>query len=229
MAASEDNEPLYTGEKDESLYSNAFGFLRRPLTVNPTTCDAEVLVLGLPFDLATTGRSGCRDGPGAVRRVSANLAWELCEHRYPWKFDLFSVLSVADAGDLAFVCGDAKHFTDRVQAYAGGLLAAGKTLLSLGGDHYVTLPLLRAHAKKHGKLALVHFDAHTDTYSLGGSYDHGTMFYHAPREGLIDTSKSIQIGIRTAWEVGNTLGSIIIACAQAHTHFTSVECLRLLG
>ena len=73
-------------------------------------------------------------------------------------------------------------------------------MLTFGGDHFVTLPLLRAHAKQLGKLALIHFDAHTDTFPMeGAEYFHGSMFYHAPREGLIDADRSIQVGIRTEY------------------------------
>ena len=88
--------------------------------------------------------------------------------------------------------------------HANELIAAGKTLLSFGGDHYVTLPLLRAHAKHHGELALIHFDAHTDDYDQGGKFDHGTMFHHAQVEGLIDASASVQVGIRTTHDYDNT-------------------------
>jgi agmatinase len=130
-----------------------------------------------------------------VRRASVNLAWE--EKRWPWDFKLLERLKLVDAGDLVFDCGEQRQFTERLEAYADSLLSAGKTMLSFGGDHFVTLPLLRAHAKHHGKMALLHFDAHTDTYSAGSRYDHGTMFYHAPKEGLIDPNHSVQVGIRT--------------------------------
>ena len=72
--------------------------------------------------------------------------------------------------------------------------------MSFGGDHFISLPLLRAHHAVHGELALIHFDAHTDTYHNGGEFDHGTMFYRAPREGLIDPAASAQIGIRTEYD-----------------------------
>lgn len=182
---------------DYSLYSNAFGYLRQPLNFKPCESDADVVVLGLPFDMATTGRSGGRMGPGAIRQASTNLAWE--ETRWPWHFSLSNNISIVDAGDLVFDCGDAADFTQRVEDFATQIVASGKGLLSFGGDHFVTLPLLRAHFKKHGKMALIHFDAHTDTYSQGSKYDHGTMFYHAPKEGIIDASKSVQIGIRTEY------------------------------
>ena len=182
---------------DYSLYSNAFGYLRQPLDFNPLKSDADVVVLGLPFDMATTGRSGGRMGPGAIRQASINLAWE--ETRWPWNFKLSEHLNIVDAGDLVYDCGDSADFTQRVEDFATAILESGKGMLSFGGDHFVTLPLLRAHYKTHGKMALLHFDAHTDTYSQGSKYDHGTMFFHAPNEGLIDASHSIQIGIRTEY------------------------------
>lgn len=186
---------------DYSLYSNAFGFLRQTLNFNPTVADADIVVLGLPFDMATTGRSGSRMGPSAIRQASIQLAWE--QQRWPWDFSLCEQVKIVDAGDLVFDCGDSADFTNRTEHFASELLASGKSLLSFGGDHFVTLPLLRAHHKKFGKMALLHFDAHTDTYSDGSPYDHGTMFYHAPMEGLIDSDHSIQIGIRTEYSVSD--------------------------
>lgn len=186
---------------DLSLYANAFGFLRQPLDFNPARSNADVVITGLPFDLATTGRSGSRLGPGAIRQASVHLAWE--HPRWPWEFNLTDQLRIVDAGDLVFDSGDADQFCQRLEKYVGELLNAGKTLLNFGGDHFVTLPLLRAHHKTHGKMALLHFDAHTDTYSQGSRYDHGTMFYHAPKEGLIDTEHSIQVGIRTDYSRKN--------------------------
>ncbi|MCL1126175.1 agmatinase [Shewanella surugensis] len=194
---------------DYSLYSNAFGYLRQPLDFNPVASDADVVVLGLPFDMATTGRSGGRMGPGAIRQASVNLAWE--EKRWPWGFKLCEHIRIVDAGDLVYDCGDAADFTDRVEDFASAIVDSGKTLLSFGGDHFVTLPLLRAHFKKHGKMALLHFDAHTDTYSQGSRYDHGTMFYHAPKEGIIDAEHSVQIGIRTEYDKNNHAFSVIDA------------------
>ncbi|CAM3885150.1 MULTISPECIES: agmatinase [Pseudoalteromonas] len=183
---------------DHSLYSNGMTFLRQPMVQNITDINADVVVLGLPFDMATSGRPGARLGPDAIRRASVHLAWE--ETKYPWTFKLFERLKVADAGDFTYPVGDAEYFTAKLEQAATGILSQGKTILGLGGDHFVTLPLLRAHAKRFGKMALVHFDAHTDTYSNGSRYDHGTMFYHAPKEGLIDVEHSIQIGIRTDFD-----------------------------
>lgn len=197
---------------DNSLVSNAFGFLRLPLEFNPYDSDADWVITGIPFDMATSGRSGSRHGPGAIRQSSTNLAWEGC--RWPWDFDVRQRLKVVDCGDLVFDFGDAQDLSDKLQAHAERLLAGGKRLLSFGGDHYVTLPLLRAHAKHFGKMALVHFDAHTDTYSNGSKFDHGTMFYHAPNEGLIDPTRSVQIGIRTEYERDN--GFNVLDAAQVN-------------
>jgi agmatinase len=197
---------------DNSLVSNAFGFLRLPLEFNPYDSDADWVITGIPFDMATSGRSGSRHGPAAIRQVSTNLAWEGC--RWPWDFDVRQRLKVVDCGDLVFEFGDAQDFSDKLQQHAERLLAAGKRLLSFGGDHFVTLPLLRAHARQFGKMALVHFDAHTDTYANGSKFDHGTMFFHAPNEGLIDPRHSVQIGIRTEYDRDN--GFTVLDAAQVN-------------
>jgi len=179
-----------------SMYSNIFGYLGVPLSRNAE--DADVFIVGLPYDLATTGRSGTRSGPAAIRQASANLRWE--ENRWPWDFCVFDRLRIADYGDLEFPAGNHEEFCNGIDQHYDPLLASGKTTLSFGGDHFVTLPLLRAHQRAHGKLAMIHFDAHTDTYPEEGSiYNHGSMFYHAPREGLIAANHSIQVGIRTEY------------------------------
>ena len=196
-------------QADESIYSNAMTFLRQPLVQNPLESAADIVVLGLPYDMATTGRSGARMGPTAIRQASVNLAWE--GKRFPWPFSLLKHCKIVDAGDLVFSPGDSAHFCQQVETAVGQLLDADKTVLSLGGDHFVTLPILRAYAKKFGTMALIHFDAHTDTYSNGSCYDHGTMFYHAPKEKLIDRDKSIQVGIRTNYKAKDHGFSVINA------------------
>ncbi|MGC9422648.1 agmatinase [Vibrio sp.] len=188
---------LFT-KTDYSLYSNAMTFVRRPYVRNPVDIEADVVVLGVPLDMATSGRPGARMGPDAIRRASVNLAWE--GKKFPWEFNLFEQTKVIDAGDLVFDCGDAEDFTYRLEAAANEIVKSGKTLLALGGDHFITLPILRAYAKHVGEMALIHFDAHTDTYANGSAYDHGTMFYHAPKEGLISPKHSVQIGIRTEYK-----------------------------
>ena len=203
---------LFT-KTDYSLYSNSMSFMRRPYLRNPVSADADLVVLGVPLDMATSGRPGARMGPDAVRRASVNLAWE--GNKFPWDFNVFDRAKVIDAGDLVFDCGDAEDFTYRLEAATSEILKSGKTMLALGGDHFITLPILRAYAKHHGEMALIHFDAHTDTYDNGSAYDHGTMFYHAPNEGLISAKHSVQIGIRTEYDQ-NDHGFNVINAMEAN-------------
>lgn len=161
----------------------------------------DAVVLGIPYDLATSGRSGTRLGPSGIRQASAQLRWE--EKRWPWTFHLADKLKCIDYGDICFTDGDSDDMLAQLGEAADTIFAANKTLLSFGGDHFLTLPLLRAAAKHHGEMALIHFDAHTDTEASEAKYNHGSMFYHAPKEGIINTDKSIQIGIRTEYDYEN--------------------------
>ena len=199
-------------EHDITLFANAFGFMRSRVNFTPYDSDADIVVTGVPFDMATSGRGGCRHGPAAIRQISTNLAWEGC--RYPWNFNAFERVKVEDCGDLVYSTGDNQSMVDNLEQHADRLLANGKTMLTLGGDHFITLPLLRSHFRKFGKMALIHFDAHADTYSNGSAYDHGTMFYHAPKEGLIDPVRSVQIGIRT--EFSEKDGFLVLDGARAN-------------
>ena len=183
---------------DSSMFSNVFSFMGLPLRRELSDDRLDAVVMGVPYDLGTSGRAGTRSGPNGIRQASANLRWE--EQRWPWDFPLSERLTVADYGDVQFLWGDSEDMLAKVEEHAARITAAGKTLVSLGGDHFVTLPLLRGHAKTHGKLALIHFDAHTDTYEEDEKYSHGCMFHRAPLEGLIDPSHSAQIGIRTDYE-----------------------------
>ena len=122
---------------DNSLVSNAFGFLRLPMNFMPYESDADWVITGVPFDMATSGRAGGRHGPAAIRQVSTNLAWE--HNRFPWNFDMRERLNVVDCGDLVYAFGDAREMSEKLQAHAEKLLSAGKRMLSFGGDHFVTL------------------------------------------------------------------------------------------
>ena len=186
---------------DTSMFSNVFSFMGLPFSRNLGDDSLDAVVMGVPYDLGTSGRAGTRSGPNAIRQASANLRWE--EQRWPWTFSLGSRLKAADYGDIQFMWGDSEDMLAQVEDHAARITSAGKTLVSFGGDHFVTLPLLRGHAKTHGTLSLIHFDAHTDTYDEEEKYNHGCMFFRAPKEGLIDPSRSIQIGIRTAYDVPN--------------------------
>ncbi len=127
-----------------------------------------------------------------------NLVWEGA--RWPWQFALDDHLNVADIGNVNFKHGEPQTLSDNLTAHISQILSAGKSPLTFGGDHYITLPILRAMAKQHGPVALIHFDAHTDTYSGGSKFDHGTFLHHAVEEGLVDCEHSLQIGIRTAYD-----------------------------
>ncbi|MGI9295241.1 MAG: arginase family protein, partial [Pseudomonadales bacterium] len=175
---------------DDSMFANTYSFVGLPFSRDTNDNSIDAVVMGIPYDLGTTGRSGTRSGPAGIRQASSNLRWE--EQRWPWTFALPDRLRAVDYGDVQFMCGESEDMLTQVEAHASRIVAAGKTLVSLGGDHFVTLPLLRAHAKTHGKLSLIHFDAHTDTYEEEQRYNHGSMFFHAPREGLIDPARSIQ-------------------------------------
>ncbi len=196
------NENVSVADADMPLYG-AMGmtFMQFPALTTLSQSDAEVIVSGVPFDMATSGRSGSRFGPQGVRQASVNLVWEGA--RWPWTFALDDHLKVADAGNVKFKHGEPQTLVDNLEAHISRILDAGKSALTFGGDHFITLPVLRAYAKKHGPVALIHFDAHTDTYSGGSKYDHGTIFHHAVQEGLVDTEHSLQIGIRTAYTVEN--------------------------
>ncbi|NNF61812.1 MAG: agmatinase [Gammaproteobacteria bacterium] len=179
-----------------STYANVFTYMGLPLSRDLGACDA--VVMGLPYDLATSARPGARFGPNAIRQASAQLRWE--KRRWPWQFALKERLRVIDYGDLSFAEGDSADLVETAAHHSAAVVAAGKFLLSFGGDHFVSLPLLRGITKKCGKLALLHFDAHTDTEETDLEYYHGSMFYRALQEELLDPSRSIQLGIRTEFD-----------------------------
>ena len=160
-----------------------------------------MVVTGVPFDMATSGRPGARFGPTGVRQASSQLVWEGA--RWPWTFALDNHLKVEDSGNVQFKHGEPQTLVENLEAHISQIMEANKTALTFGGDHFITLPVLRAYAKKHGPVALIHFDAHTDTYDGGSKYDHGTLFHHAVQEGLVDTEHSLQIGIRTSYNRKN--------------------------
>jgi agmatinase len=182
------------GLTEEPTYSGVRSFMRRKYTKDLT--GADVAVSGVPLDLMTTHRPGTRFGPEAIRRSSALLE---TVHSYAWDFDPFERLAVIDYGDCYFELGKPETITHAIHEHAQKIVDAGVFMLTFGGDHFVSYPLLKAHAEKYGPLALIHFDAHSDTWDSGdeGVNNHGTMFRRAYQEGLIDSEKSVQVGIRT--------------------------------
>ena len=181
------------GTHAEPTYSGALSFLRRSYTKDLTGVD--IAVVGVPFDLATTNRPGTRLGPRAIRAASASLAW--CSP-YAWDFDPCERLNVIDWGDAHFDHGRPERVPDTLRETFRAFASAGVATLALGGDHFISYPILQALHEAHGPLALIHFDAHSDTWEDHDErVDHGTMFWHAARTGIVDVAHSIQIGMRT--------------------------------
>lgn len=182
-----------TGAADDPTWAGVTSFMRRRHTKDVE--DADAVVWGIPLDTATSNRSGARFGPQAIRRASAIFD---NDPQYPFSMDLFERMAVADYGDCGFDHGRLWEAPDIIEAEAASLIAGGAYLLSLGGDHFVTWPLLKAHAERHGPLALVQFDAHQDTWEDDGErIDHGTFVTRAVNDGIIDPDRSVQIGVRT--------------------------------
>lgn len=200
------------GTQWEPTYAGALSFMRRRYSRDLGGVD--IAVTGIPFDQATSHRAGTRLGPEAIRRASVENAWGPF---WPWNFDPFDTLSVIDYGDCFFDWGRKENFPKRLEDHAWEIISTGVEMISLGGDHYISYPLLRAHARRHGPLSLVHFDAHRDVEpDDGGRIDHGTMFGYAVKEGLIDPKKSVQIGIRTVFTGERTYGFRIIYADEVH-------------
>lgn len=181
------------GRWHEMTYGGALSFLRR--NYSRDLAGVDVAITGIPFDTAVTFRPGCRLGPQAIRAASVQLA-EL--NAFPYGFDPFDTLGVVDYGDVHLDPHLPDTIGPAIEAHADDILAGGAMMLSLGGDHSISYPLIKAHAKKHGPVALVQFDAHCDTWEDDGvRMDHGSMFARAATEGIIDVSRSTQVGLRS--------------------------------
>jgi arginase family enzyme len=181
--------------------------------------EAALVVAGIPFDIGTTNRAGARDGPSAIRRASRMLV----DGAHPASWIDPVALDLSDIGDFDIVLGNILGSLARIEAQAAGI----RHLLCLGGEHGITLPLLRALVRRRGvSLGLVHFDAHVDTWpdSFGQEHGHGSVFWHAIREGLVDPRRMIQVGIRSPvqrdvwdWTVGQ--GVTILSALGSKPNF----------
>ena len=214
--AGSDIDRAFTATSDrglafENVFAGATSFLRRRYSKDLTGVD--LAITGLCFDQAVTNRPGARLGPRAIREASA---LQPCDPPYGWGYDPLSEFAIVDAGDMAFDYARPADFPAAAEAHVTAILAAGAACLVLGGDHSVTHACLRAHAAKHGPLALVQFDAHSDSWpdNDGSRVDHGTFVYKAVREGLVDPARSAQIGIRTTNP--DPLGLAQIDARQVH-------------
>ena len=177
---------------------------------------ADFVVAGVPLDIGTTNRAGARDGPYAIRRASRMLT----DGEHPEFWIEPAAMNVADIGDLQLALGDIPASLRLIEQQAAGLAH----LVALGGEHGITLPLLRALSRREGgALALVHFDAHVDTWptNFGQTYAHGSVFYHAVEEHLVEPHRMIQIGIRSPverevwnWTIGR--GVSVLTAQEVH-------------
>jgi agmatinase len=196
------------------------------------SADARIHIAGIPLDVGTTNRSGARFGPQAIRHASRMLVDG--DHPKTWRDPV--TLPVADIGDFQISLGDIEKSLALIQHQA----APHQHLIVLGGEHGITLPLLRAlFARRGAPVALVHFDAHVDTWpeSFGQVFGHGSPFYHAILEGLIDPHRTVQIGIRSPvarsvydWTVEK--GVTILSAEHVHeigAAATAAKILEMVG
>jgi agmatinase len=156
--------------------------------------DAHAAVFGMPWDGGTSFRSGARFGPEAVRSASGMLR----TYNAVQRVQVFGALSTIDYGDAPTVPGYVEDTLARIEGFVRPIAEAGVTPVGIGGDHSCTLAELRALASVHGTLGLLHFDSHTDLWDLynGRPYSHGTMFRRAIEEGILDPSRTLQVGMR---------------------------------
>ena len=155
---------------------------------------ADIAIVGVPFDAGVSYRPGARFGPAHIREASRLLR----PYNPAQDIEPFARLQVADAGDIAANPFDIVEAVAAIEQAADGLTADGARLVTLGGDHTIALPLLRSVARRHGPVAVVHFDAHLDTWDtyFGAPVTHGTPFRRASEEGLVDQTASLHVGTR---------------------------------
>src|SRR5215510_5257056 len=168
-------------------------FMRLP--VSRDLKDIDVAILGVPFDSGTSYRTGTRFGPRKIRETSL-LIWG---HNSTLNVTPLKKLKAVDYGDVSVIPTSIEHTMTAITNTASEIINQGTTLITMGGDHSIALPLLRAHAQKHGPVSLVHIDAHIDTWEAefeSVPYSHGTPFRYALQEGLIRKGEYVQIGIR---------------------------------
>lgn len=195
----------------ENAFGGATSFLRRSYTKDLTGVD--LAVTGVPFDQAVTHRTGTRFGPRAIREASTLQPYDPPQG---WGTDPLVDMNVIDYGDLAFDYAKTADFPDRLTQHIRTILAAGAGSVTLGGDHYITYPILKAYAETFGPMSVIHFDAHSDLWEDDDltRIDHGTMMYKAVKTGLVDPKRSVQIGIRTFCE--DYLGMNVLEARTCH-------------
>ncbi len=195
----------------ENAFGGATSFLRRTYTKDLTGVD--LAITGVPFDQAVTHRTGTRFGPRAIREASSLQPYD---PPHGWGTDPLEDMAVIDYGDLAFDYAKTSEFPERLTDHIRTILAAGAGSVTLGGDHFITWPILKAYAEKFGPMSVIHFDAHSDLWQDDDltRIDHGTMMYKAVKTGVVDPKRSVQIGIRTFCD--DYLGMNVIDARECH-------------
>tara|TARA_B110000977_G_scaffold200288_1_gene290222 strand:+ start:511 stop:1476 length:966 start_codon:yes stop_codon:yes gene_type:complete len=196
----------------ENAFSGATSFMRRAYSKDIAT--ADLVVTGIPFDQAVTHRPGTRFGPRAIREAST-----LQPYDPPYGWDGFNPLSefeIVDYGDMAFDYANVAGVPYLIENHIKTVISQGPATVTLGGDHFITLPILRAYAEKFGPMSVIQFDAHSDLWADDdmSRIDHGTFMYKAVKLGLVDVTRSVQIGIRT--ECDDYLGMLYIDARTIH-------------
>ena len=173
-------------------YAGFSTFARLPRIGDVPTYD--VAVVGIPFDAGVSYRPGARFGPAHIRQCSRVLR----PYHPQMRVSPFATQQVVDAGDIACTPYDIAKAVGQIEEQASALIADGARLITIGGDHTIAYPLLRAHHRRYGPVALVHFDAHLDTWDtyFGAAYTHGTPFRRAAEEGILDPTGCLHVGIR---------------------------------
>jgi agmatinase len=199
------------------------------LGVSRTDRDADYVIAGIPMDIGTTNRAGTRDGPAAIRRASRMLT----DGDHPEHWVEPARMSVSDIGDFGLALGDIPNSLAAIQSQAEAI----GHLIALGGEHGITLPLLRALTQRLGHpVGLVHFDAHVDTWpdNFGQAFAHGSPFYHAINEGLVDPRRMIQVGIRSPvhkdvmdWTLSR--GVTVLSAQDVHASSPAAVASRIAG
>jgi agmatinase/guanidinopropionase len=192
-------------------------FMRLP--ASRELAEVDVAIVGIPFDSGATNRSGTRFGPRKIREASLQL-WG---YNQVLKVAPTEVLKIIDYGDVSVITVDIKDTMERITTEVKSIIEQDVTVVAIGGDHSISLPLLRAHASKFGEVAVIHFDSHPDTWDMeyeNQPFSHGTPFRRALEENLIDTDAYLQIGIRgpTSWpkdlDTARQLGAEILTINQ---------------
>lgn len=187
-----DESTLPTDSKHVARFSDIANFMRAPFQPDPTGLD--IAMAGVPFDMPSN-RGGARHGPAQMREMSRLIR----RIHFATRMAPFEVCRVADVGDAPVNPYDpSDESLAKITTFFDRIVEAGALPLVAGGDHTITLPVMRAVAKKHGTLGMLHFDAHPDTHDelLGNKYNHATCFRRAIEEGVLDPKRHVMVGIR---------------------------------